>query len=64
MEDSSLLQSPVSAIMQGAFPFVDANAKLEDVSKQINKENNAVLVKDEDGNNHIITSHDIINAIR
>ncbi len=53
----------IESLMQAPFPFVDANMPLEDVSKMINKENNAVMVKDEKGNPHIITKHDIIQAI-
>ena len=49
--------------MDKAFPFVDQNAPLEEVSKLITKENNAVLVKELSGNVHIITKHDIIEAI-
>ena len=49
--------------MQKPFPIVDGNASLEDVSKQITRENSAVLVKDLGGSVHIITKHDIIEAI-
>ena len=63
-EDRNLINEPVEAIMQEPFPFVEAAAALEDVSKCITKECNAVLVKDEAGNDHIITRHDIIEAIK
>jgi cystathionine beta-synthase len=42
---------------------VPANAKLEDISKQINRENDAVMVRDMLGKVHIITKYDIIEAL-
>jgi cystathionine beta-synthase len=53
----------INAIMQPAFPFVDPQAQLEDVTKLINRENSAVLVKDMLGDTHIITKFDIIESI-
>ena len=61
--NDKLKQENVSKLMQKAFPIVDGNTSLEDVSKQITRENSAVLVKDLGGSIHIITKHDIINAI-
>jgi len=62
--NQELLMQPVSEIMQAPFPEVQPNDKLEDVSQCITKENNAVLVTDGDGNHHIITRHDIIEALK
>jgi predicted transcriptional regulator len=42
---------------------VNPQAKLEEVSKQINRENEAVLVRDMLGAVHIITKYDIIEAL-
>jgi cystathionine beta-synthase len=53
----------IADIMQPAFPFVDPQARLDEVSKKINKENSAVLMKDWGGNLHIITKYDVIQAI-
>lgn len=61
--NDSLKQEKVEKLMQKPFPVVDGNASLEDVSKQITRENSAVLVKDLGGSVHIITKHDIIEAI-
>ncbi len=61
--NDALKQGVVSTLMQKPFPVVDGNASLEDVSKQITRENSAVLVKDLGGSVHIITKHDIIEAI-
>lgn len=61
--DTSLKSKPVSDIMQPAFPIVSEKAPIEDISKLITKENNAVLMRDLAGNMHIITKHDLIQGI-
>lgn len=61
--DDKLKQQTVDKVMQKAFPFVSMNTSIEDVSKLITKENNAVLLKDRLGEVHIITKHDIIESI-
>ena len=58
-----LKDTPVSSIMGSSFPVVKEDTKLDDISKLINKENTAVLVKLNDGNFHIVTRHDLIAAI-
>ncbi|MFA9215207.1 MAG: pyridoxal-phosphate dependent enzyme, partial [Candidatus Methylacidiphilales bacterium] len=63
MEDHELKQKSVSEVMSPAFPFVDAKASMEDVSKLITKDNAAVLVKDLMNQVHIITKQDLIEAI-
>jgi cystathionine beta-synthase len=44
--------------------MVNRNASIEEVSKLITKENQAVLVDLGNGKHHIITKHDIINSIK
>lgn len=61
--NDKLKQEAVSKVMEKSFPFVDINAPIEEVSKLITRENNAVLIKELSGDVHIITKHDIINAI-
>jgi cystathionine beta-synthase len=61
--NDTLKQETVDKVMQKAFPFVNMNASIEDVSKMITKESNAVLMKDRLGEVHIITKHDIIESI-
>jgi len=61
--DKNIADSPIREIMGKPYPIVKKTAKLEEVSKLINKENQAVLVDLEDGNYQIITKYDIINAI-
>lgn len=61
--DPSLKSKPVSDLMQAPFPMVSEQAPMEEISKMINKENNAVLMTDLGGDVHIITKHDLIQGI-
>lgn len=61
--NADLKQSKVEELMQPPFPFVDPQARLDQVSKLINRDNSAVLVRDWGGNLHIITKYDVIQAI-
>lgn len=63
MANPDLKNEKVSSLMQCAFPFVNADATIEEISKQITKECNAVLVNDLAGETHIITKQDIIEAL-
>jgi cystathionine beta-synthase len=60
MDEPELKSKTVEEVMQPAFPFVDMYSSLEDITKLITRENNAVLVKDHLSNVHIITKQDII----
>jgi cystathionine beta-synthase len=63
LENNELKQKQVSEVMSAAFPFVDAKASMEEVSRLITKDNAAVLVKDLMNQVHIITKQDLIEAI-
>lgn len=63
LENHELKQKMVSEVMSPAFPFVDAKASMEEVSRLITKDNAAVLVKDLMNQVHIITKQDLIEAI-
>jgi len=63
IEDKNIAGKPIKAIMGKPYPIVKKSAKLDEVSKLINKENQAVLVDLENGNHHIITKYDIISAM-
>jgi cystathionine beta-synthase len=63
VDTPDLKDKKIESVMQAPFPFVDANTSMEEISKKINRENSAVLVKDSSGKVHIITKHDIIQAI-
>ncbi len=55
--------STVESVMEAAFPVVDFNTPVEKLSTLINKENGAVLSKDEAGNFHIVTKYDVLHAL-
>jgi cystathionine beta-synthase len=63
LENADVKNQPVKTIMQPAFPVVGEKAPIEEVSKHITKNNDAVLMRDLGGNVHIITKHDIIQAV-
>lgn len=63
LEDKNLNDKPVKEVMQPPFPVVAKNTTVEEVSKLISKENDAVLVDLGKGKYHIVTKHDIIHAI-
>ena len=50
--------------MGKTYPIVKANTPIEEISKLITKDNQAVLVELENGKHHIITKHDIISSIK
>ena len=64
LEDRNVADKPVHEIMGKPFPIVKANASIEEVSKLITKDNQAVVIELENGKYHIITKYDIINAIK
>jgi cystathionine beta-synthase len=63
IENSELKNDLVKSVMQAPFPVVGEKTSIEDISKLITKDNNAVLMRDLGGNIHIITKHDIIQAV-
>jgi len=54
---------PVKDVMEKAYPEVAFDTKVERLSTLINKENGAVLSKDESGSYHIVTKYDIIQSL-
>lgn len=63
VDDQTKLNAPISSIMQKAFPVVQVNTSIEEISKLINKETPAVLVDLGEDKFNIITKQDIISAI-
>ncbi|HET9745205.1 MAG TPA: pyridoxal-phosphate dependent enzyme [Chitinophagaceae bacterium] len=55
--------STVENVMERPYPLVEFNTPVEKLSTLINKENGAVLSKDEAGNYHIVTKYDVIQAL-
>ncbi|MFT7343520.1 MAG: cystathionine beta-synthase [Lentimonas sp.] len=63
VDNPKLIDSPISSVMQAAFPIVKANATVEQISKIINKTTAAVLVDLGEGKYHIVTKYDIISSL-
>lgn len=63
LEDKNIAEKPIKDVMGRAYPTVKKSVSIDEVSKLINKENQAVLVDLENGKHHIITKYDIIRAI-
>ncbi len=53
----------IETVMEPAFPIVDFNTPIEKLRTLINKDNGAVLSKDELGSYHIVTKYDVILAL-
>jgi cystathionine beta-synthase len=56
-------ETEVHHVLESAYPMVDFNTPVEKISALINKENGAILSKDESGMIHIITKYDILQAL-
>lgn len=53
----------VASVMEPAFPVVDFGTPVEKLSTLINRENGAVLSRDDTGNFHIVTKYDVLDAL-
>jgi len=63
IEDPSLKDQPVKEVMDPAFPFVAMDNTIDALSSLINKQNQALLVRDDHNKVHIITQHDLLIAM-
>ena len=63
LENKNVADLPIKEVMHKPFPIVKKSTPIEEISKLIHKENNAVLVDLGDGKYNIITKHDIISAL-
>ncbi len=64
ISDKNTADKPIREVMGKPFPIVKLGTPIEEVSKLITKENQAVLIDLGNGKHHIITKHDIINSIK
>ena len=53
----------IASVMERSFPIVAFDTPVEKLGTLINKENGAVLAKDESGNYHIVTKYDVLQAL-
>lgn len=63
MEDPQLKDKAIAEVMDKPMQFVAPDSTLDVLSSFLNKENKAVLVRDENQKVHIITRHDVLKAI-
>ena len=61
-DNPEIKNSKVGDVVEPLFPFVEFDTPVEKLSHLINKENGAVLAKDELGSYHIVTKYDVIQA--
>lgn len=63
VNNTDIKVSLISTVMEKAYPEVAFDTPVERLSSLINKENGAVLSKDESGSYHIVTKYDIIQSL-
>lgn len=63
IDDPELKDKPVSEVMDPSFQFVSPDNTLDVLSSVITKDNPAVLVRDKKNEVHILTRHDLLNAM-
>jgi cystathionine beta-synthase len=61
--NASIHTATVAEVMEKPFPMVEFSTPVEKLSTLINKENGAVISKDEVGNLHIVTKYDVLQAL-
>lgn len=63
MDEPQLKLAPVEKLMNKPFTIIEGNEKIEDIARLFDKNTDAVLVKLSENEYHIITKHDLIDAI-
>ena len=63
LADPELKHRKVSDVMDKPMPFVALDSTLDVLSSMLNKNNKALLVRDEAQKVHIITQHDILKSL-
>jgi len=63
IDKPDLKDKTVSELMDEPMQFVAIDETLDVLSSMLNKENKAVLIRDHNHKTHIITQHDLLNAI-
>jgi cystathionine beta-synthase len=64
ISDKNTAERPIREVMGKPFPVVKSETPVEDVSRLITKDNQAVLIDLGEGKYHIITKYDIIGSIK
>jgi cystathionine beta-synthase len=63
VEDRRLLDKKIEDVMGAPFPIVEESTDITTLSKLINRDTPAVLVKMQNGKYHIVTKYDVIDGI-
>ncbi len=63
VDQPELRDAPISSIMHEPFPVVQENTSVDDLCKLITKNSPAVIVELTNGKHHIVTRHDVIQAM-
>ena len=63
IENPEIKNEPIKEVMDNPFQFVALNSTLDVLSSLIDKDNKALLVRDESNRVHIITQQDLLLAI-
>lgn len=61
--DSDIKNATIETVMERPYPLVAFDTPVERLGSLINKENGAVLAKDEKGDYHIVTKYDVIQSL-
>jgi cystathionine beta-synthase len=62
-DNPDIKNSKVHDVIESPFPLVAFDTSVEKISHLIDKENGAVLAKDEAGNYHIVTKYDVLQSL-
>lgn len=62
-DNPEIKNSHIEEVIEPLFPLVEFDTPVERLSQLINRENGAVLAKDEAGNFHIVTKYDVLQAL-
>ncbi len=63
LEEDGLRDKSIGDVMDKPLPVVEMDTQIDRLTKYINKDNGAVLAKDESGDFHILTKYDVLNAL-
>jgi cystathionine beta-synthase len=63
LTNPEIKDQPVKSVIEKPYPEVAFDTPVERLSSFINKENGAVLSRDESGSYHIVTKYDIIQSL-
>ncbi len=63
LNNPEIKNNTIASVMEKPYPVVPFETPVERLSSNINKENGAVLSKDDSGNYHIVTKYDIIQSL-